>query len=507
MRTIPEILDKCVSKLQAQGKSKSSAFAICTASLKKAGNLEQLLEKLDEAEKGSADLETYLQENELYDNSKSKSPTFRKFSSQIVNFPIESLSLSDQKTTTIQCLRMGKFKHPWYGVLKFDLPFFESMVKNFDADIPNPEIAFDFSHQPDYGAAAWISKVFVEDNNLMADVTLTDRGKKSIKSGEFKYFSVEYTNDYAEYEFTEKVDSNGKTVEEETKISHGPTVLGGGLTNRPFIKGMAPVSLSEDGDMIELEEVKDDQQIPQSTKEVKEPMKTLDELKVEQDQTNARIKELEDGKDDKASKEELEGLATKLEEISAAVKELSENGDEDATKTLEELETTKTELETATKQLEAKDEEVKELSDNVKTLTETVTKLMKTSKILQEDKHKLSVEKKLEVIRKLSFPATMKVIEKFAFSEDVKDFSVTLSEGEGDDKKDIQKSFLDVVESILESIPEEHRFTENESSESIITPTGNSKEASIEDVEKFAEEKKITFEEALVEFSKEGKIE
>ena len=505
VRVIPEILEKCVSKLQAQGKSKSSAFAICTASSKKAGKLEQLLEKLEEAEVGNANLESYLQENALSDDMP-KSPTFRRFSSQVLNFPIESLSLDDKNTTTIQCLRMGKFKHPWYGILKFDQPFFESMIKNFDADIPNPEIAFDFKHQPDFGAAAWISKIFVEEKNLMADVTLTERGKKSIQSGEFKYFSVEYTDDYAEYEFNEKVDENGKAIEEETRLSHGPTVLGGGLTNRPFIKGMAPVSLGEDGKMITLEEVKDDD-FSQSTKEVKESMKTLEELKAEQDQINSRMKELEEKKDDKASKEELEGLVTKLEEISTAVKELSDEGNEDAAKTLEELDKAKLDLEEANKKLEEKDGKVVELSESVEALSKTVTKLMESNQVLQEKDNRSSVEKRLMDFQKLGvFPATLKVVENIAFSESARDFSVTLSEGEGDEKKDVQKSFLDVVESILASIPEDHRFTDSESSESVITPTGTPKEASIEDVQKYADEKKITFEEALVDFSKEGKI-
>jgi len=505
VRIIPEILEKCVSKLQAQGKSKSSAFAICTAALKKAGKLEQLLEELDKAETGNANLESYLQKNALSGDT-SKSPTFRKFSSQIINFPVESLSLEDKNTTTIQCLRMGKFKHPWYGVLKFDQPFFESMIKNFDADIPNPEIAFDFKHQPDFGAAAWINKVFVEEKDLMADVTFTERGKKSIQSGEFKYFSIEYTDDYAEYTFNEEVDENGKTVEKETKISHGPTVLGGGLTNRPFIKGMAPVSLDEDGKMITLEEVKEDD-FSQSTKEVKESMKTLEELKVEQDQINVRIKELEDGKEDKASKEELEELATKLDEISAAVKELSDNGNDEATKTLEELDQANSDLEAANKKLEDKDKEVTKLSGDVEALSKTVTKLMESNKTLHDKEHKSSVGKRLMDFQKLGvFPATLKVVEEIAFSEEAKSFSVTLSEGEGDDKKDVQKSFLDVIESVLASIPKDHRFTDTELSESVITPTGTSKEASIEEVDKYAKDEGITFEEALVKFSKDGKI-
>ena len=234
--------------------------------------------------------------------------------------------------------------------------------------------------------------------------------------------------------------------------------------------------------------------------------KTLQELKDEQDQINVRIKELEDKKDD-ISKEELEGLAVKLDEISAAVKELSDGGNEDATKTLAELDAAKLDLEAANKKLEEKDKEVMKLSDNLEALTKTVTKLMESNKTLQEDKHIISVEKRLADFRKLgAFPATLKVVEKVAFSEDAKTFSVTLSEGEGEGKKDVQKSFLDVIESVLESIPKEYRFTDSESSESIITPTGTSKEASIEDVEKYAKDQGIKFEEALIHFSKEGKI-
>lgn len=587
MRTIPAILDKCVAKLKSQGKSESSAFAICTAALKKAGKLdEDFIDSLAEVEEGTfefEELETYLQENALlawsaptkrknipsshffdpknkkypYRNSdgsvncsgvlaawkmangarsgkkadakiiarikpyrdrclkqskketksKKQEAPFHKFYSPIADSFFESVQFSEKDSSiNIQCLREGKFKHPWYGILRFDQAFFDNVIKNFEADIPNPEIAFDFRHMPNWGAAAWVNKLYVEDDSLMANVTLTERGREALKKKEFRYFSIEYTDDYVEYEFTEELDEKGNIIERETKISHGPTVLGGGLTNRPFMKGMAPVSLSETGEIIELEEIKDSQNL----KEVNGLMeKTLEELKAEQEALEERIKELEE-KGEESSNEELEEMVAKLEEISEAVKKLSskkETDDPEATKVLEELEETKRQLEEAQKKLNDKDAQVKKLSDDVKTLSETVTKLMETSKALQEDKFRLSVEKKLDSLKKLAFPSTMKVIEKIAFSDTVKKFSITLSEGEGEQKKDVEKSFLDVVEMILESIPEDHRFSEKELSTSPTSPTGSPKDVSIEDVEKYAEEKKITFEEALIEFSKEGKIE
>ena len=42
---MPKALEDCVKKLVAKGKSKSSAFAICTASLQKAGKMKKKKEK------------------------------------------------------------------------------------------------------------------------------------------------------------------------------------------------------------------------------------------------------------------------------------------------------------------------------------------------------------------------------------------------------------------------------------------------------------------------------
>jgi len=516
VRIISEIRERCVNELQVQGKSKSLANAICAASLKKFGDLDSLEGALLRVKNKLSDheeFETYLQKNSLVASKKqSKEPTFNRFSSRISQ---ESFKFSDNGDINIQCLREGKFKHPWYGTLKFDRKFFAGMIRNFEADIPNPEIAFDFKHDSESGAAAWITKLFVEGKNLMASVSLTPKGRKAIEEKEFKYFSIEYTDDYVEYQYEEAFDKQGKVTEIEQKISHGPTTLGGGLTNRPFIKGMAPVSLSEDGDFIEFEELTKE---TQTNKEVENSMdentKSLEELKAEQEKLKAEVKALAEDKEknknsskeegdnkpsDKKKKkddsdEKLEELQTQLEDVTAKI----EAGQ------LEKMD----DIEKIQKQLSEKDGENKKLSDDIKALSETVKSLMNSNKLLHDDKYKLSVEKRLEEFRKLgAFPATLKTIEEICFSDAAKGFEVKLSEGEGDNKKEVTKSFLDVIESVLDSIPKENRFSDNELSESITTPTGNSKELSLEDVEKIAKEKGLSFEETLIELSKEGKIE
>ncbi len=484
MITIPEKLDNCVNDLKKQGKSEAEAYAICTDSLKKT------------------------------DQKKQNSEPFHKFSNHF-SVDLESKKFEDKNVIEIECLKSGKFRHPWYGVMSFDEKFFNNIIKNFEANIPNPEIAFDFKHQPDWGAAAWIESLFVKRGNLFARASLTKKGRQSILDKEFRYFSIEYTDDYVEYLFTENETKEGKKIETEKTVSHGPTILGGGLTNRPFIKGMGPVSLSETGEIIEMEEVLEGNlnENLNKNKEVKVEMdKTLEELKAEQEEIKKKLAEIEEDKDEKMKKgekkakeeedEDKEAFKAKLSEISENIKKLSEKEVNPISETKTNNEVKK--FEEAERKLQEKNNEVKKLSEDVKVLSETLTKLMESNKVLQDDKHKLSVERKLDSLKKLGvFPATLKTIESIAFSDSIKNFNITLSE----DDKDVSYNFLDIVEKIFDSVPQEFRFSDKESSESVTTPTGNSRELSIEDVEKFSKENSISFEEALVHFSKEGKIQ
>lgn len=597
MFKIPEILDRCVEKLKKQGKSESSAFAICTDTLKKAGKLseeafESKLEDIAEVEEGTEDfeeLETYLQENALLawsaptkrkdvpashffdpknkrypyrnpdgsvncdgvmaawkmahgarsgqkasssliskikpyrdkcmkgkDSKKQQDLPYVKFSSNLPEFPQESIELAEKKKPVkIQVLRRGKFRHPWYGVLNFDDTFFDNVIKNFEAGVPQAEIAFDFRHNPDWGAAAWISKLSKSDAGLTATVDLTTKGRQSVKDREFRFFSIEYTDDYVEYRFSQEPDeTTGEMKDVESKVSHGPTVLGGGLTNRPFIKGMLPVSLSEDGEVFQFEEVDDNPNNKNNSEEVNTRMeKTLKELQKEQKELKDKVKELSE-KDDKDSKKALEDVTARLDEIEAKITELSDDGkskkksekekkkEDQENVNLEEYEKTKKELEDKNKELNERDTKIKELSDNVSSLSNSVKKLMESNKVLQHDKHVANIEVKLEGFRKKgAHPSTIEVMENALLSEEANGFSITLSDDKGND---VTKTLADIFEEIIDSIPEENRVDLSEKSETTID-TGN-KELSVEEVEKYAKENEITFDDALVHFSKEGKI-
>ena len=600
MIKIPAILDKCVKDLKKQGKSESSAFAICTASLKKAGKLdEDFIASLSEVEEGTQEFDelmVYVENHALevwksptarkeipsdqffdaenkrypYKNSdgstngagvmaawklahgakgikkaslsliskikpyrdkciktksKNQSETeIRKFSFPLSENISEAFELSDKgKPVDVQILKTGRFRHPWWGVLRFNDQFFEGMVKNFNANVPQEEIAFDFQHRPELGAAAWVNKLFLDGSSLMATMSLTAEGKKAIKEKQFRYFSAEYTDNHIAYDFEDVENEDGVVVEREIKNSYGPCLLGGGLTNRPFIKGMKPVSLSENGQILEFEELREEFDFNLS-EEVNFDMKTLEELRKEQEVIKADIVKLEtEDKTDKKVEKKLSDLAKNLKKVEDAIVELNEKekkaAKKEEAKTLDDL---KADLEKATKALEAKEEEVKnlsteknekdekvkKLSEDVKALSGNVTKLLKSNEVLQDEKYKTNVEEKLRQFSELGiFPGTLKVIKPILLSEKVKDIVITLSEKVGDEEpKDVNYGLADVFHKIFSSIPEEFRFSDSELSRSEINPTGSSKSLTEADVQKYADEKKLSYEDALIQLSKEGKL-
>jgi len=423
-----------------------------------------------------------------------------------LSFPIslpETIDLATTKPIDIQILKKGKFRHPWYGVLNFNESFFDIMIRNFEADIPQERIAFDFNHQPDWGAAAWVENLSKQDDSLMASVSLTEKGKESIKKKEFLYFSSSYTDDYVEYVFEDEADDKGNVVTKEYKINHGPTLMGGGLTNRPFIKGMAPVSLSEDGTQTALEEIVENLDIDNKLKEVDEEMeKKLKELEDQKKELEDKIKGLETVKDaDKGeSKKEIENINKQLQDVLKAISDASEEKklqEKDGDKKLKEADEKIINLEASNK----------DLNDKVTGLTSAVNKLLEDKKVMATDKFKAEMKNSIREFKDLGvFPATLKIVEEVLLSDEVKDFEITLREGEGDKKVETKKNLAIILKDLFMSIPEDHRFSEKETSESIISTTGGTKEMSVEEVQKYADDNKLSYSDALIALDKEGKL-
>jgi hypothetical protein len=130
----------------------------------------------------------------------------------------------------IHALPIGKYEHPVYGELEFTpekVNDFALSVKNRVRGI-DPDI--DYDHKATDGkAAGWVKDAKVEGDGLHLQVEWTKAASEAIKNGEYKYFSPEFDDEWT--------DGKGQ--------KHTNVLFGGALTNRPFLKDLLPVNLSE----------------------------------------------------------------------------------------------------------------------------------------------------------------------------------------------------------------------------------------------------------------------
>lgn len=133
----------------------------------------------------------------------------------------------------VQIMRVGTFYSDEHGKLAVTSAMLQNMVKNFSERVRGVDLAIDYKHDSDDVAAGWIKQLYLLNDNteLWAKVDWTPKGAQVLSDKEFRYLSADFHLDFKH---------------NETNKTHGPTLFGAGLTNRPFIKEMDPViELSE----------------------------------------------------------------------------------------------------------------------------------------------------------------------------------------------------------------------------------------------------------------------
>jgi phage I-like protein len=149
---------------------------------------------------------------------------------------LQKVVLTDVNGATsswVHALPKGEYVHPVHGKLDFDdtkLTALAASVKNRIRGI-DPDIDYDHKLDPAKGhqAAGWVKDAETRADGLHLLVHWTPTAVEEIKEGKYRYFSAEYNDEW--------VDTQGGV--------HRDVVFGGGLTNRPFMKNLMPVNLSE----------------------------------------------------------------------------------------------------------------------------------------------------------------------------------------------------------------------------------------------------------------------
>ncbi len=172
-----------------------------------------------------------------------------KFRSLPLSIKLDDSAAGNSQTVPpdVQIMRVGTFYSDEHGKLAVTSEMLKNMVKNFNERVRGVDLAIDYKHDSDDVAAGWIKQLYLmnESTELWAKVDWTPKGSKVLTDKEFRYLSADFHLDFKH---------------NETNKTHGPTLFGAGLTNRPFIKEMDPV--------IELSETKGSKKMDEKDKQI-----------------------------------------------------------------------------------------------------------------------------------------------------------------------------------------------------------------------------------------------
>lgn len=149
------------------------------------------------------------------------------------------LGAATERRGWVNAFRIGEWVHDLYGRISITQKVFDEIVKNFRANATGHELPIDYQHstndpsvEPDKQgeAAGWVKDIKVEGDRLYILVEWLESAAEKIKAGAFRYFSPTFDTAYKNKESGEEL---------------GITLLGGALTNTPFLTDLDPILLSE----------------------------------------------------------------------------------------------------------------------------------------------------------------------------------------------------------------------------------------------------------------------
>jgi hypothetical protein len=145
---------------------------------------------------------------------------------------LDTVSLDDNNESWIHILPVGKYQHPKYGEIDITPERVRRFATNVNRKIRGQDLDIDYDHKKRTDeAAGWIKSADVRSNGLWALVEFTKAAAQKIRDKAYRYFSPEFADKWQ--------DNQGQ--------AHQDVLFGGGLTNRPFLKDILPLNLSEYG--------------------------------------------------------------------------------------------------------------------------------------------------------------------------------------------------------------------------------------------------------------------
>jgi hypothetical protein len=130
-------------------------------------------------------------------------------------------------------MKVGTYDHAVYGTINFTPEKLQQFADNVANNVRGVDLSIDYDHLTvkagQSEAAGWIKQVKFEGGILKGLVEFTKAAAEKIRTKAFRYFSPEFVDKW--------IDPAGQ--------EHKNVLFGGGLTNRPFLKNLLPINLSE----------------------------------------------------------------------------------------------------------------------------------------------------------------------------------------------------------------------------------------------------------------------
>jgi hypothetical protein len=144
---------------------------------------------------------------------------------------VSSIMLDEAKGSWIQAMPVGTYSHPVFGDMVFDQQRLQAYAASVTNKILQKDLDIDYDHKARFDhAAGWVQNAQVRDNGLWLYVTWTPAAEQKLRDKEYRYFSPEFIDEW---------------TDPKSLITYKDVLLGGALTNRPFLKDLVPINLSE----------------------------------------------------------------------------------------------------------------------------------------------------------------------------------------------------------------------------------------------------------------------
>jgi hypothetical protein len=129
----------------------------------------------------------------------------------------------------VHALPLGEYIHPVFGKISVTPDKVKRFADNVKNKVRGIDPSINYNHNNEDVASGWVKDAEPRDTGLWLFVEWTKNAVEKIKNKEYRYFSAEYHDKWKNAE--------GQEVQD--------VLFGGALTNRPYMKNLLPINLSE----------------------------------------------------------------------------------------------------------------------------------------------------------------------------------------------------------------------------------------------------------------------